>query len=142
MIEKPLISIITCFLNEEAFLEEAVESVLSQTYPNWELWLIDDGSTDGSSQIAEDYARKHPNKITYCQHEGHRNLGVSASRNIGLEFSKGEWIAFLDGDDVWLPTLLEKLSDMMQKYPVAMVCEASEYWHSWRGAAKQNVVRY
>lgn len=142
MTKKPLISIITSFLNEERFLVEAVESVLSQTYQNWELWLIDDGSTDSSTQIAKNYATIYPGKIIYYKHEGHQNIGSSASRNAGIGLSKGQWITFLDGDDVWLPVLLEKLFDVVQKYPVAMVCEASEYWHSWNGCAKQDKVIY
>jgi len=142
MNKNPLISVVTCFFNEEQFLVEAIESVLSQTYPHWELWLIDDGSTDGSTQVAKDYALNYPEKIMYYEHKGHRNMGTSVSRNVGIRFANGEWVAFLDGDDVWLPVLLKKMSDLIQKYPVSLVCEASEYWYSWNGAADQDVVKY
>lgn len=133
----PLISIITCFLNEQKFLEETIESVLGQEYTNWELLLIDDGSTDNSTQIAQDYAGRHPGKIYYFDHEGHGNIGLSGSRNSGIRRAKGDLVAFLDADDVWLPQKLGQQLSIMQAHPkVAMVCEASKYWYSWDDPAK------
>src|SRR5271154_2347778 len=99
----PLVSTIIIFLNAEKFLAEAVESVLAQTYPTWELWLVDDGSTDDSSRIARDYATRHAARIHYLEHPGHENRGKSASRNLGLRHSRGSYVALLDADDVWLP---------------------------------------
>ncbi|QHT65784.1 glycosyltransferase family 2 protein [Rhodocytophaga rosea] len=136
----PKVSIITCFLNVGEFLQEAIESVLHQQYHNWEMWLIDDGSTDCSTQIAKEYAAKYTDKIIYYEHEGHQNIGASASRNIGIERSTGELIAFLDGDDVWLPNLLAELIRLLQQHKVAMVCEATEYWYTWNESANQNTV--
>ncbi len=129
----PLVSIITCFFNEEIFLKETVESVLAQAYPHWELLLIDDGSSDQSSRQAKDYASRYPEKIYYHEHPGHANKGLSASRNFGINQARGEYVAFLDADDVWLPQKLSQQTAVMQNHPeVALLCEASEYWYSWQ----------
>src|SRR5512147_1824882 len=106
MTNQPLVSGVIIFWNAERFLQEAIESVLAQTYPSWELLLVDDGSTDGASEIARSYAARHPERIRYLEHPGHRNRGMSASRNLGLQQSRGALVAFLDSDDVWLPEKL------------------------------------
>ena len=67
-----MVSVVTIFLNAERFLDEAVASVFAQTLTDWELLLVDDGSTDGSSEIARRYAHSHPTKVRYLEHEGHR----------------------------------------------------------------------
>src|SRR5579862_1030782 len=99
----PLVSVIISFLNGARFIREAVESVFVQTYRNWELLLVDDGSTDQSTQIAREYASLHSENVRYLEHNGHSNRGLSASRNLGIRRSGGEFLAFLDCDDVWLP---------------------------------------
>lgn len=129
--QNPKVSIITCFLNVEAFLEECIESILNQTYQNWELLLIDDGSADNSTEIAKRYSAKIPGKIFYIDHPGHENKGLSFSRNAGLNYGTGKLLAFLDGDDVWLPSYLSQIINCWQEQEVAMVCEASLYWHTW-----------
>ncbi|WP_128545352.1 glycosyltransferase family 2 protein [Larkinella soli] len=130
--EKPLVSVITAFFNEERLLSESIESVLAQTYPHWELWLIDDGSSDGSTRIARDYAARFPERIFYTEHENHQNHGLSASRNHGIRQARGKLIALLDADDVWLPVKLEKQVEIFRKHPdIAMICEASTYWYTW-----------
>lgn len=128
----PLISIITSFFNEEKFIRQTIESVLSQQYGNWELLLVDDGSNDASRQIAKEFAAKHPGKIIYLHHPGYENKGVSSSRNLALNSARGDLIALLDADDVWLQEKLIRQVAIFQQYPEAgMVCEASKYWHSW-----------
>ncbi|TKB70433.1 MAG: glycosyltransferase family 2 protein [Nitrospira sp.] len=99
MESQPLISAIIIFLNGEAFMREAIESVFAQTYRNWELLLVDDGSTDQSAEIAKEYAERYAGKVTYLEHPGHWNLGMSAARNLGIKAAKGKYIAFLDCDD-------------------------------------------
>jgi glycosyltransferase involved in cell wall biosynthesis len=99
----PLVSVIIIFLDEERFIQEAIESVFAQTYSHWELLLVDDGSKDASTQIARRCAETNPGRVRYLEHEDHRNRGMSASRNLGLQHAKGDFIAFLDADDVWLP---------------------------------------
>src|SRR5258706_2880162 len=81
---RSLVSVVVIFLNAERFISEAVESVVAQTYGNWELLLVDDGSNDGSTEIARSYAAKFPDKIRYLEHHGHENRGMSASRNLGI----------------------------------------------------------
>jgi glycosyltransferase involved in cell wall biosynthesis len=129
----PRVSVVTIFLDAERFMEEAIQSVLDQTYESWELLLVDDGSTDGSTEIARRYAAAHP-KIRYLEHEGHRNLGMSASRNLGIDSARGEFIAFLDADDIYLPEKLERQVALLEAMPdVAMVYGPTLRWYSWTG---------
>jgi glycosyltransferase involved in cell wall biosynthesis len=130
----PLVSVIIIFLNGEKFIREAIGSVFAQTYENWELILVDDGSTDQSSKIAQRCAQQCSEKVRYVQHTDHENHGMSASRNLGLQSARGEYIAFLDVDDVWLPHKLERQTAILRAHPeVGMVYGATRYWHSWTG---------
>src|SRR5262245_29470593 len=103
---QPLVSVIIIFLNAERFIQEAIESVFAQTYKHWELLLVDDGSTDGSTEIGRQYAAHDPEKVRYLEHEAHENRGMSASRNLGIRDARGKHIAFLDADDVWFSNIL------------------------------------
>ncbi len=143
MLDKPLVSCIIIFFNAQKFFEEAIESVFSQTYENWELLLVDDGSADGSTEIAQYYAQKYPEKVHFLQHEGHQNRGMSATRNLGVRHAKGDYIAFLDSDDAWLPHKLEQQVKFMQSYPDAgMIYGKSLYWKSWTGKPEDQVKDY
>ena len=131
---KSLVSIVLIFLNEEKFISEAIASVLDQTYSNWELLLVDDGSTDASSDIAQSYESKFPERVRYLEHPEHKNCGMSASRNLGINNSKGEYIAFIDGDDVWLPYKLEQQVAILEAQPdAALVCGRTKWWYGWSG---------
>jgi len=130
----PEVTVIIIFLNAERFLQEAIESVLAQTLLDWELLLVDDGSTDLSTEIAWRYARNHPGKIHYLEHPQHQNRGMSASRNLGVRYARGEFVAFLDSDDVWLPRKLQEQSEILRSHPeAAMVYGVTQYWYSWTG---------
>jgi glycosyltransferase involved in cell wall biosynthesis len=130
----PLVSSVITFLNAEKFIEEAIESVFAQTYDNWELLLVDDGSTDDSTQIALQYTQQYPEKVRYLEHPGHQNLGISASRNVGISQAKGMYIGFLDADDVWLEHKLEQQVAILNSHPeVGMLYGSSLYWYSWTG---------
>jgi len=130
----PRVSCIIVFFNAEAFIREAIESILSQEYENWELLLVDDGSTDKSTEIALGYVHRYPSKIHYFEHSEHRNCGIGASRNLGLDNAKGEFIAFLDADDVWLPNKLERQLAICRSFPKAdLVYGRPLYWFSWSG---------
>ena len=107
---KPLVSIITPLYNSEAFVEDTLNSVINQTYSSWELLLIDDGSQDKTIKIIEGYIKKYPN-INLIKNE--TNLGAAISRNKGIEAAKGDYIAFLDADDLWKPTKLEEQVSFM-----------------------------
>ena len=131
---KPLVSSIIIFLNAEKFIGEAIDSVFAHTYDNWELLLVDDGSTDSSTQIALQYAEQYPGKVRYLEHADHQNRGMGASRNLGVHHARGEFIALLDSDDVWLPHKLEQQVTILNSHPEAgMVYGLSQYWHSWTG---------
>jgi len=134
--EKGLVSVILNFLNAEPFIEEAINSVRAQSYPHWELLLIDDGSTDGSTRIAEDHAARDPSRIQLLHFPHRENRGASAARNLGITSARGELIAFLDADDDWRPTRLERGVSLLRQHPqAAMVYGESEYWYSWVGSA-------
>jgi glycosyltransferase involved in cell wall biosynthesis len=126
------VSIVMIFFNMGSFIEESIVSAICQTYQHWELLLVDDGSTDNSSEIARKYATKYPDKIHYLEHEAHQNQGKSTSRNLGIRHAKGDYICFLDADDVFLPLKLEKQMAIIKSHPeAAMVYGNTLYWHSW-----------
>jgi len=102
----PLISVIMPCYNAAPYLEEAVRSVMGQTFPDVELLIIDDGSTDASIEIAERLRDEHPGRIRLFRQA---NRGPYVARNLGLEHVRGEFVAFLDADDWWTPDCLEKL---------------------------------
>jgi glycosyltransferase involved in cell wall biosynthesis len=130
----PLVSVVAIFLNAERFLDEALRSVLAQTYPHWELLLVDDGSSDGGSAIARGYADREPHRVHYLEHPGHRNQGMSASRGLGLEHARGDYLALLDADDVWLPGKLERQVAILEAHPgVGLLFGAPLYWFGWTG---------
>jgi glycosyltransferase involved in cell wall biosynthesis len=139
----PLVSIVIPFLNAEQFLMETMESVISQHYTNWEILLVDDGSTDGSTAIAKKYASGYPDKIYFLEHNNHSNRGAAASRNLGVSKASGALLAFLDSDDLWLPNKLEEQVAFMNGNPqVSVLCEATQYWYSWYNPeAKDPVIR-
>lgn len=134
-IECPRVSVVMPFLNLERFIDESIESVLAQTYPRWELLLVDDGSTDRSTEIARRYAEQRPDRISYFDHDGHTNRGASASRNLGVRHARGEYIAFLDADDVWLPHKLEQQVPLLDACPdVGSLYGNTLFWYSWDDA--------
>ena len=96
----PKISVIIPTYQHADFLGDAIDSVLAQTYKDYELIIVDDGSTDGTREIVAAYG----NQIKYIYQD---NRGLSAARNTGILASKGEYIGLLDADDVWLPNKLE-----------------------------------
>ena len=131
---RPLVSVIMPFLNVAPFLEEAIESVRAQTYPHWELLLCDDASTDGSSAIARRYASLDPSRIRHLTHDDGATHGASAARNLGLRSLRGELVALLDGDDVWLPNKLEEQVAIMNERPDADALYGDTlYWYGWTG---------
>lgn len=107
-----MVSIIVPVYNTEKYLLETINSVIDQTYNNWELILVDDGSADGSAQVIKSLQEKD-NRIKYFYKE---NGGQASARNYGLKEAKGELIAFLDSDDIWLPAKLSEQLLEMEKF--------------------------
>ena len=117
----PLVSVIIPTYNRAWALAEAIDSVLAQNYNNFELIVIDDGSTDNTSDLIDGYS----GELTLIRQE---NAGVSAARNRGIESSRGDFIAFLDSDDTWLPQKLSRQVDFWGSYPEALICQTQEIW--------------
>jgi glycosyltransferase involved in cell wall biosynthesis len=116
--DPPLVSIIMPLYNAEKYISEAISSVLSQSYSNWELIILDDASTDNSVAIAEEIAAKDKRIQLVKSTE---NTGAAICRNRATEMARGEYIAFLDSDDLWLPEKLQKQLNFMH----AKNCEVS-----------------
>lgn len=103
MKNKPLISIITPIFNGEKYILETIQSVLDQTYTNWEMMIVDNKSTDNSIEVIKTVCDDRIKII----HLEYNSGGPARPRNVGLDNAKGEYIAFLDADDVWLPASLK-----------------------------------
>lgn len=112
-----LISIITPSYNSSVFIKDTINSVISQTYENWEMIIVDDCSTDDSIFIIQELI-KDEKRITLVELE--KNIGAAMARNRALELAKGRYLAFLDSDDIWINTKLEKQLKFMQEnlYPI------------------------
>jgi glycosyltransferase involved in cell wall biosynthesis len=133
------VSVVTIFRNAGAFIGETIDSVLGQTYADWELVLVDDGSTDDSTAIARAACAQHPDRIRYCAHPGRANLGMSRSRNRGASLASGEFITFLDADDVWPSSKLAEQVSVMDTVPAAsMTYGRGLAWYSWMPRARQD----
>ncbi len=108
----PKVSVITPAYNAENYICKTIESVQSQTYKDWEMIIVDDCSTDYTTVLVQDYVKNDPRiKLVKAS----KNGGVAAARNLGLELAKGDYIAFVDSDDLWKPDKLEKQLAYMQK---------------------------
>jgi len=113
----PKVSVIIPTYNRRELVQEAIDSVLAQTYTDYEIIVVDDGSTDGTREALQE---RYGDRIRYVWQE---NQGESAARNRGIEMARGEYIAFLDSDDVWLPEKLSKQVNLLDYSPeVGLVC--------------------
>jgi glycosyltransferase involved in cell wall biosynthesis len=117
----PQISVIIPTYNRATLLQEAIDSVLAQTYQDFELLVVDDGSTDQTNELVTEYGER----ITYIFQE---NRGVSSARNLGIQSSTGQFIAFLDSDDLWLPEKLEQQVAIMEHHSDLQLCHTEEIW--------------
>lgn len=117
---KGLVSIITPCYNGERFIKETIDSVESQTYPNWEMLIIDDGSTDNSEKIVNQYVEKD-SRIKLIKQ---KNAGSAAARNNGIRHAQGQYIALLDSDDIWLPEFLNDQIGFMSEKKAFCVCSS------------------
>jgi glycosyltransferase involved in cell wall biosynthesis len=125
------ISVVVPLFNKEKFVGEAIRSILSQELPCDEIIVVDDGSTDGSVEAVKRIG--HPLIKLISQ----PNAGVSAARNTGIEHAQGEWIAFLDADDQWLPGFLVRIRQLMREFPASRVCATSFFIRNLSTGAMQ-----
>jgi len=109
--QEDLVSIITPLYNGERFVAQTIESVLAQTYPHWEMIIINDGSKDNSEAIVQKYTEQNARIQLVSQ----PNAGSAAARNNGIRRASGRYIALLDADDLWEPFFLESQLNLMQK---------------------------
>lgn len=108
----PKVSVIIPTFNRSQLISESIDSVFSQTYKNFEIIIIDDGSTDNTKKVIEYYIKTYGDKIRYFYQD---NQGAASARNKGLDVARGEYIAFLDTDDIWLPKKLEKQVNILDE---------------------------
>ena len=118
-----LVSILMGSYNHEKYIGEAIESVLNQTFRDFEFIIIDDCSTDNSPKIIESYKAKDPRIRAYFNNQ---NLGISRVLNKGLEAARGEFISFLDSDDAWIPEKLEKQISLIKKHKNKIIWSEAE----------------
>ncbi|MFS9041329.1 glycosyltransferase family 2 protein [Streptococcus cristatus] len=114
-----LVSIITPTFNSANFIEETIKSVLSQTYPNWEMIIVDDCSGDDTEEIVSQYVREDT-RIKYIRLE--KNSGAAVARNKAMREAEGEYMAFLDSDDIWTAEKLSEQLSFMQEHNVSFSC--------------------
>ncbi|HSG30394.1 MAG TPA: glycosyltransferase [Thermodesulfobacteriota bacterium] len=119
----PLFTIIIPTFNRKVFIKTAVDSVLNQTYEDFELIIVDDGSVDGTDKLIKEYTDK---RIKYFYQE---NRGVSSARNKGIKESKGEYLSFLDSDDTWVNTKLERTAEYINRFPDIKIFHSNEVWY-------------
>ena len=105
-----LVSVIVPVYNVLPYLRESLDSVINQTYKDLEIIIVDDGSTDGSDAVCEEYAKDSRVKVIH-----QKNHGLSAARNVGLDIARGDYIAFLDSDDVYLPDMIQTMVEGIKK---------------------------
>lgn len=124
MMEKPIVSVIMAAYNAEATIGEAIKSVISQTYTNWELIVVDDDSIDATRDIVQQIC-EYESRIKYIKNS--HNEGVSCSRKKALQHAEGQWIAILDSDDLWKPEKLARQMLEQKKYDFDLVFTGSAY---------------
>lgn len=112
MNNEPLVSIVMPTYNCEKFIVESVESVICQTVTDWEIWIIDDCSTDDTYEVLKPYLEKYSSMYYYCLE---KNSGPAIARTEGIKRAVGKYVAFLDSDDIWHPQKLEKQILFMEK---------------------------
>jgi glycosyltransferase involved in cell wall biosynthesis len=115
-----MISVVIPAFNAGGFIRRAIDSVLSQTYLDYEIIVVDDGSTDNTAEVVKSYS----SKVRYIYQ---KNAGDGPARNTGIAAAKGDWIAFLDHDDEWLPEKLQLQIDLLNRHPDLRWCAANYY---------------
>lgn len=120
---KGLVSVITPVYNDEKYIDRTLQSVFDQTYKEMEIVLVDDRSSDRSAEIIKEYQKSHPEIVYYLQP---KNMGAGYARNKALELARGQYVAFLDADDVWKPNKIEMQLRLLKKRKGAFCFTAIE----------------
>lgn len=138
MSSNPLVSIVVAFYNPPEFMfKEALDSIRAQSFVDWEVLLVDDGSTNQAGFLARQWEQGDPQRIRYLRHAEGGPAGVAAARNMGIREARGRYVAFLDADDVWLPHKLERQLESLRQHPEALMTYCGfTYWHGWTGLEK------
>ena len=138
---KIMITVVVPVYNMEAYIDRCMATLLNQTYSMYEILLVDDGSTDNSMQLCEEYAQKYSDKVR-CIHK--KNGGLSSARNYGIDHARGQYIIFPDPDDWVELDYLERLAELRTTYPNALVCtgyiveyENEESIHTQKNSLKE-----
>lgn len=131
-VENPRVSVIITSYNQKNYLREAIESVLAQTVPCYEIIIVDDHSSDGSKELIMDYANHYPNLIRAFCHS--KNLGIPENRNFALERVKGDYVAILDGDDRFMPHKNEREIQALEANPEAQAVYSNFYFIDQEGS--------
>lgn len=117
MLDKPTVSVCVTSYNHASYLPQTLDSVLHQDYPDFEIIVADDGSTDDSLKLLAEYQQRYPEKIRCLWHPAHQNRGISATFNLAAHHAQGEYIAWLGSDDIWLPQKLSRQVAFLSSQP-------------------------
>ena len=119
-----LVTVIIPVYNAEKYLPRTIDSVLRQSYTNWELLLVDDCSTDHSRELMQQYEKQYDNvHCYYCE----KNGGPAQARNLGIDHAQGQYLAFVDSDDLWVPHKLERQLMFLKKHDYAFTFTSYEF---------------
>lgn len=129
-----MISVIIPLYNKTGSIAQALDSVLAQEYQDFEVVVVDDGSTDGGASVVENYGDARIRLVRQA------NAGVSAARNRGIEEARGEYVAFLDADDVWMPGFLSEIAALRREFPQCRA-QATNYVFNSNGAKSPTILR-
>ena len=132
-----MVSIVMPAYNAEKTIRDSIESIQVQTFKDWELIVIDDGSKDRTADILREKASED-SRIHFLQNE--KNSGASYTRNRAVELARGEWIAFLDSDDLWTPEKLEKQLELSKRYPDMVVCYTASAFINEEGSRYEYIM--
>jgi len=137
----PRVAVVLPFYRAGKYIQEAIASVLDQVdFADWHLYLINDGSDDCDVEIARHFSSQYPSKLTLLEHAGSCRRGISASRNLAINLTSSELIAFLDADDTWYPHKLMFQISALDNCPVAdMIYGPALRWSSWNGGVDVQV---
>ncbi len=113
----PKVSVLVVNYNQSRYLCAAVDSVLNQPFENYEVVIVDDGSSDGSLALIHELVARHPAKIRFCHHPNHQNLGISRTYHLGIGAAGGDYVAFIEGDDLWGPDHLSRKVQVLDHHP-------------------------